>query len=193
MTLILGSASPRRCEILQFFSLPFRIVASNFDEESIPFLGDPQAFAMQLSDAKGRVLAEQLPSETILTADTVVFCDGIAYGKPRDYLQAKQFLTSLAGKWHSVFTALTLYHQGSLSSHLAEETKVLFNNLTEKQQTAYLAAVPWQDKAAGYAIQGSGGMLVKKIDGCYYNVMGMPINSLAKILTAANIDLWGCL
>lgn len=187
--IILGSGSPRRKEILNYFSLPYKQVASAFDEESVPFLDEPQRYVLELSLGKAEMLIKDYPDDIILTADTIVYREGKVYGKPGDVEQAYEALSSLVGHWHSVFTGVTIAKEGVIYQH-AEETKVLFNHLTEQQIRLYHEKIHWQDKAGGYAIQMAGGLLVKRIDGCYYNVMGLPINTLRNLLKEVNIELW---
>lgn len=187
--LILGSQSPRRMEILSFFSLPFTIATSNFDEEKIPFLGDPVNYVCEIAQNKAEALAPQFPHALILTADTTVYKDGKIYGKPANPEEAFQALSELAGQWHSVFTGVTLQSENQIWS-TSEETRVLFNPLTSEEIRHYHKKLHWSDKAGGYAIQMAGGLAVKKIDGCYYNVMGLPINSVRELLLKVKIDLW---
>lgn len=189
MQIILGSQSPRRREVLNYFAIPFKQVSSDFDEDSIPFAGDPIIFANQLSKAKADVLFPRFPQDLILTADTVVYRKGKVYGKPRDHQEAIGFLKELAGNWHSVFTSLTLRHQDR-EYQLVDETKVLFNPLTEQQMETYYQKIPYADKAGGYMIQEAGALIIKRIEGCYYNVLGLPINSLQQLLKQMGIDLW---
>lgn len=189
MKLILGSQSPRRVEILKFFSLPFEQISSHFDEDAVPYLGDPGAHASLLAVGKAEALAKQHPEAVILTADTVVSLNGKLFGKPENETKAFETLQELAGKWHSVFTAVAVLKEGKLISEV-EETKVLMNPLSDEQIRQYLKALHWADKAGGYAIQLAGSLLVRGIQGCYYNVMGLPINTLAKLLKTIGIDLW---
>ena len=189
MKLILGSQSPRRKEIMNYFDLPFQQVASHFDEDSLPFNGNPSDYTIDLAKKKGEVIAAKFPDAMILTADTVVYKDGKIYGKPVNDQQAKQFLTELAGQWHSVYTGINLSYDGKEFSKTSE-TRVLFNPLTEKQIDAYNQKLHYADKAGGYMIQQAGGIIVQRIEGCYYNVMGLPINSLRELLLNFNIDLW---
>ena len=189
MKIILGSSSPRRREILNFFKIPFTQVSSHFDEESVPFNGHPQNYVEFLAQAKAEALIPLFPEEVILTADTLVFRGGKAYGKPKNREESVQNLIELSGNCHSVFTGLALYANRKM--YLAhEETKVCFNRLTNAQINAYVDKIPIQDKAAGYMIQGSGSLIVNRIEGCYYNVVGLPINALGKVLSEAGIHLW---
>lgn len=187
--LILGSQSPRRKEILSFFSLPFTVAVSDFDEATIPFLGDPAKYACEIALNKARTLAIKHPESLILTADTVVYQDGKVYGKPKDAEEAFVALTELAGKWHSVFTGIALAKEKEIWI-ASEETRVLFNPLTPEEIRHYHKKLHWSDKAGGYSIQMAGGLAVKKIEGCYYNVMGLPINSVRQLLLNVDIDLW---
>jgi len=187
--LILGSQSPRRKEILSYFSLPFEQASPPFIEEDVPYLGDPEQYASAISKGKAHSLATRFPHALILTADTVVFKDGKVYGKPRDLAEAALILTEFSGGWHSVFTSVSLLHEGQLWNQ-CEETRVLFNPLTPSEISHYHSKLDWTDKAGGYTVQMAGGLAVRKIEGCYYNVLGLPINSVRHLLKQVNIDLW---
>lgn len=187
--LILGSQSPRRKEILSFFSFPFESATSNFDEESVLFQEDPIAYVREIANGKAQALEQRFPRNLILTADTTVYKNGKIFGKPADAEEAFLALTELAGQWHSVYTGITLLSGDKLWS-ACEETKVLFNALTPEEIRHYHKKLHWSDKAGGYAIQMAGGLAIKKIEGCYYNAMGLPINSVRQLLLNVKIDLW---
>jgi septum formation protein len=187
--LILGSTSPRRKEILNFFSLPFTTESPLFDEESVIFNGNPVIYAQDIARGKLKELNNRFPEKLILTSDTVVFCDGKIYNKPKDEKEAFAALTELQGRWHSVFTALSLSNGEEIFEGI-EETKVLFNPLTPNEIRHYHSKIHWADKAGSYAIQMGAGLIVNKIDGCYYNVMGLPINTLRSLLRNVQIELW---
>lgn len=189
MQLILGSQSPRRREVLNYFNIPFKQISPDYDEEAVPFHGNPVEYVQILSKGKADSLAPLHPNAFILAADTIVIKGEKIYGKPKDEYEAYRFLTELEGTWHSVFTGLTLHHQGKEFQEV-EETKVLFNQLTEEQMKSYHRDLHFVDKAGGYMIQGAGSLIVKKIDGCYYNVVGLPVNALYSVLRKAGIDLW---
>lgn len=189
MQLILGSQSPRRMEILSYFAIPFVQIPSAFDEDRVEFKGDPASYAQELSLKKGQELTKRFPDKLILTADTVVFFDGKIYNKPKDEEEAFSMLHAFSGKWQQVFTALSLQKGSEIHSGF-EETKILFNPLTEGQIRLYHRSYPSLDKAGAYAIQHTGSILVSKIDGCYYNVMGLPVNVLRELLGKFGIDLW---
>lgn len=189
MKVILGSQSPRRKEILSFFTLPFTQVAPPFDENQIPFQGNPEQYVCDLAKGKGNSLASLYPDHLIITADTIVFHEGKIFGKPEDDQEAFEFLSALVGKWHSVYTGVSIIYRGE-SYQQVERTGVLFNPLNKDQIKHYLDRTHWMDKAGGYAIQEAGGLIVEKIDGCYYNVMGLPLNTLEKLLKHLGIELW---
>jgi septum formation protein len=188
-TLILGSQSPRRRDILSSFSLPFQQISSDFDEESIPFTGDPIAYCTELAKCKAAALSARFPEAVILTADTVVFLNGKVYNKPRDAEEAFRFLSELAGHWHTVHTAVHVC-QGAHSYADCEGTRLLFHPLTPEQIRTFHKHVHFLDKAGGYAIEGCGQIILAKIDGCYYNVLGLPINATRRLLARVGIDLW---
>lgn len=192
MKLILGSQSPRRKEILAFFSLPFQQVTPPFDEASVSFQGNPEEYVQSIAAGKAESLVERFPDSVILTADTMVFRAGKIYGKPQNQEDAHRILSELVGVWHTVYTGVAV-QRGSRVFQAVETTHVLFNPLTQEQIRHYIAHTEWMDKAGGYAIQGKSGLIVRKIDGCYYNVMGLPINTMEKLLRHFGIELLDCL
>ncbi len=186
---ILGSQSPRRKEILGYFSLPFQQASPIYDEEALLFNGDPVAYVSELASGKACSLLPQFPDAIILGADTIVFKDGKIYGKPKSKEDAFNAVSELAGSWHSVFTGVSVV-QGKSVYTQCEETKVLFTPLTPKEIRHYHNSVHCADKAGGYAIQMGGGLIVERIEGCYYNVMGLPITTVRRLLMKVGIDLW---
>jgi len=189
MHLILGSQSPRRKEILEFFTIPFIQVKPLFDEDSVLFRGNPEAYACELSVGKAESLAATYPESVILTADTIVVCENKIYGKPKNQDDAIGMLTELSGKWHSVYTGVTVQKKEKCISK-AEVTRVLFNDVTPSQIRQYINSISCSDKAGSYAIQTNGCIIVRKIDGCYYNVKGLPINTVVELLGQCGIMLW---
>lgn len=189
MRIILGSQSPRRKEILGFFSLPFEQIKPDFDEEKIEFQGDAIAYAQTLSEGKAAAIAQKHHQAIIITADTVVFCRGKIYNKPADDKEAFHMLSELVGNWHSVFTSLTVRTDADQYSKV-EETRVLFHPLSAQQIRLYHTAFNSTDKAGGYGIQMAGSLIVERMEGCFYNVMGLPINALKELLLKIGIDLW---
>lgn len=187
MRLILASQSPRRKEILSYFHFPFEQRSPHFDEESVPFHGDAVAYAREL--ATGKALSIHEDEALILSADTVVFCAGKLFGKPATQEENVTMLDALAGKWHTVITAVVAKYGNRIESRY-EETSVLFHPLTHAQILSYCSAFHLLDKAGGYAIQEGGGIIVKRIEGSYTNVMGLPLDALGNVLHPFGIDLW---
>lgn len=189
MRLILGSQSPRRKEILSFFSIPFEQMSPHFAEELVPFEGDPITYAQTLSKAKAASIAPRHPQAVVLAADTIVFKEGNILGKPADHQEAFSMLQTLNGTWHTVYTAVTA-QKGKKEITGIEETKILFHSLSDKELLHYHNAFKGTDKAGGYGIQMAGSVIVKRMEGCFYNVMGLPISETCRVLREMGIDLW---
>ncbi len=190
--LVLGSQSPRRKEILSHYSLPFQQASSNFNEEAVPFSGDPKQYVLTLSKGKADSLAPTFPDAAILTADSVVYFNKKVYNKPLDKNDAIRILSELAGNWHSVYTGVTLRY-GEAIYQQVEETRVEINPLSTSQINAYANTQHWTDKAGGYGVQTCGGLIIRQMVGCFYNAMGLPINTVHELLLKINIDLWNYL
>lgn len=189
MQLILGSSSPRRREILNFFSVPFQQISPDFDEAQVIFQGDPRTFAIEVAHRKALSLAPRFPNDVILTADTVVYRQNRLFLKPESLEEAHAMLLELSGKDHQVFTGVCVIQKNNAFIGV-EETRVFFHKLTEPQIRAYHSHFLPLDKAGGYAIQKGGSLIVKRIEGCYYNIMGLPIHTVHQLLLKAGIDLW---
>lgn len=187
--LILGSQSPRRRDILQMFSIPFEQVTPDFDETQVPFHGDPISFACMVAERKAINLQDRFPERIILTADTIVFRDSELYMKPESIEEAFSMLSELSGKEHIVYTGVCVAKDGKRFCE-AEATRVLFHELTEAQIRTYHHSFNPLDKAGAYAIQGAGSVIVKRIEGCYYNIMGLPLTTTRLLLAKVGIDLW---
>lgn len=189
MNILLGSRSPRRQEILSFFSLPFEVASSDFDERSISFKENPYTFVENLAEKKGLSLVSHFPKHLIITADTVVYFNGDVFFKPQNEEEARGMLRCLSGRTHEVITAVTINLNGkTYSDH--EVTRVTFEELTDKQIDQYVQTTHPMDKAGSYGIQGIGSLLISNIEGCFYNVMGLPIQLLARLLRNVGLDLW---
>lgn len=177
--LILASGSPRRREILEAMGLSFSVDVSSADES---FTGAPEAMVLELSRRKAQAVAARHADSVILAADTVVFCDQVL-GKPHSDEEARRMLAMLSGRWHSVYTGVTMIdtHSGRLLSR-ADATRVHFVPLTQGEIDAYVATGETRDKAGAYAIQGRGGMLIDRIEGSYSNVVGLPMALVRSML-----------
>ncbi|MCF7806596.1 MAG: Maf family protein [Simkaniaceae bacterium] len=187
--IILGSKSQRRQEIFSFFSIPFQVAGSIFDERSVPFQGFARDYVETIAVEKGSALARDYPDSVILTADTAVFFGRDVLNKPSSFEEAYEMLTRLNGKKHEVVTGVAI-RRGNEVHTASESTIVEFNQLNTEQIKAYIKHVDVLDKAGSYAIQGIGSLLIKNIDGCFYNVMGLPMNATRDLLVKMRIDIW---
>lgn len=178
--LILASASPRRADLLRQIGISFRIVKSNYAEPEI--INEKQVEEVAL--AKARSVGSRYPDELILGADTIVICSGKVLCKPKDEQEARAMLKLLSGKVHKVVTGIAFVRCGiELTSR--EETLVWMRDIEEEEINAYAASDEPYDKAA-YAIQGKGAVFVQKIEGCFFNVVGLPLFKVANILKGWN-------
>lgn len=176
--LILASKSPRRRELLSLITTDFVVKSADVDE-TLPEDISPQKAVEYLSKIKAEPFNNS--ENIVIGADTVVAVDGKILGKPADRQQAFEMLKSLSGKYHSVFTGVTVI-KPEKSVTFSVETKVKFFDLTDDEIDSYIATGECDDKAGAYGIQGKGSLLVEKIDGDYFNVVGLPISKLNKYL-----------
>ncbi len=178
--MILASQSPRRKELLSLITEDFRIVPAK-GEEILPEGIAPCEAVQLLAQQKAEEIAAEYPDELIIAADTVVAVDDMILGKPADAAHAQEMLKALSGRENSVFTGVCIINGGS-KKVFAEETAVEFWELSDKEISDYVATGDPMDKAGAYGIQGRGALLVKRIDGDYYNVMGLPVGRLKREL-----------
>jgi septum formation protein len=172
--LILASQSPRRRELMKYITDDYTVKVSDVDE-TLPDGISPEEAVLCLSKIKARPFAS--PQDTVIGADTVVAIDGEILTKPANKEDAALMLRKLSGKTHSVFTGVTVIKNGKEHSFYAE-TKVTFFNLGDDEIAKYVATGEPLDKAGAYGIQGYGCLLVEKIDGDYFNVVGLPVSKL---------------
>lgn len=173
--LILASASPRRQELLrQIGCQNFRIAAPAIDET--PLAQElPLRYAARLAQAKAHAIAQKNPTGFVLAADTVVAVGRRILGKAENADTARRFLTLLSGRQHRVLTAVHFIRPNLTPSASVAMTRLKFKRLSLGEIDAYLASNEWQDKAGAYAIQGRAGAWVEKMQGCYFNVVGLPL------------------
>jgi len=179
--MILASQSPRRRELLAFITPEFRVVPA-VGEERIPEGASPEQAVLALSRQKAEEIAERYKGEIIIAADTVVAIDGKILGKPYSEAEAFEMLSTLSGRIHSVFTGVCVIFADGSIENFAEETKVEFYTLTAEEINAYIATGDPMDKAGAYGIQEKGAANVKGIVGDFYNVMGLPVGRLSRVL-----------
>lgn len=183
MKLILASASPRRAEILRAAGIAFSVLSSAVDETLIP--GEtPNEMVRRLALAKADLVAARaIGPAIVIAADTTVALDGTIMGKPRTSDDARQMLEKLSGRTHSVITGVALIRLPDVERReFIETTQVHFAPLSEDGITKYLASGEPFDRAGSYAIQGLAGRFIPNIDGCYFNVVGLPLARLCKEL-----------
>jgi septum formation protein len=172
--LLLASQSPRRRQILSLLSIPFKVVEPIGVDET-PMRGESaRQLVRRLALLKARSVLKLYPRHTILAADTVVVRNGRTYGKPKDRKEAEAMLGALLGRGHEVYTGVALI-AGKKESVRVELTKVFFGRPKKHELEAYLNSAEPYDKAGAYAIQGTAGAWIKKWEGDYFNVMGLPI------------------
>lgn len=180
--IILASSSPRRKELLSLTGLKFRVDPGDYLEDMDMKL-TPHELAKFLSLEKARSVAGRYKDSIIISADTFIVFKGRLLGKPHTKKEARKMLEVLSGKTHSVITGFTILDtRNSKRSSDSVETKVSFKRLAQKEIDAYVKSGEPLDKAGAYAIQGLGSVIVKKIDGDYFNVIGLPLSKLAKSL-----------
>ena len=177
---VLASSSPRRQELLKLLVTDFEVVPSDVDE-SIHTAERPEAMVARLAREKALAVQEQRPSVCIIGADTVVVCEEEILGKPASHEEARSMLRKLSGKTHQVLTGVCLLHRETLLVECAT-TDVTFCRLTDMEIENYLRSGEPFDKAGAYAIQGLGARFVERIDGCHFNVVGLPVSRLYQMM-----------
>jgi septum formation protein len=171
MNLVLASSSPRRKELLEAAKIPFTVRPAQVDEQ--PLAGEsPDAHVRRLAEAKAKAVWRE--GETVIGADTVVTLDGALLGKPQDSADARRMLRLLSGRTHQVLTGICLY-DGITCRTAVETTEVEFAELASDEIGRYIAGGEPLDKAGAYGIQGEASKFVRRIDGCYFNVVGLPV------------------
>lgn len=186
MQVILASASPRRLALLQQIGIEAEVCPADFDEVSGAAV---QAEDVVLTNAVGKceavvkIKGDALP---VIAADTVVVAEGVILGKPQNTEDAVKMLKQLSGKTHKVLTGIAVSYAGRMLAEVCE-TKVVFRELAEEEIKQYVATGEPLDKAGAYGIQGKGAVLVEKIDGCYNNVVGLPLTRTQLILAELGV------
>jgi septum formation protein len=187
--LVLASTSPRRREILNYFTIPWEIIPHTFDERSLPYEGESDLYVQALAKEKALSVAKKFPHRTIIAADTIVIHQGTLLHKAKDKTEAFAMLQTLADSSHMVSSGIAVYHEGQCMTDF-DKTTVYIRKLNDQQIEAFLDTSLWTDKTGAYAIQGVGSLLVERIEGCYYNVIGLPVIPLSRMLKEIGIDLW---
>ena len=183
--LILASASPRRRELLETLSLSFDVIPADIDEHHVA-AETPEGYVGRLAREKAEHLARQYPSAWVLGADTVVVLNGCILGKPPDTETARAMLSSLSGSEHTVMTGVTVVRLATEITLVDVVcTRVRFRQLKPIEIEAYITTGEPFDKAGAYAVQGGGGKFVEALEGCYNNVVGLPLQRVMALLRSA--------
>ncbi len=188
LRIILASASPRRKEILSSIGVNFEVICAEADETCD--ICEPQALTEHLARIKAEAVLQRLcqsgedKNTVIISADTVVACSGKILGKPKTYEDAEQMLSLLSGKAHTVATGVAVTYNGKIHTDCSLTT-VYVDDIPQPQMKKYIDSGEPFDKAGGYGIQGSFSKWISGIDGCYFGVVGLPVNTLYKLFYKA--------
>ncbi len=197
LSLILGSQSPRRKELLSWINIPFAIVVADLDEVSTET--EPYRIAEDIASQKGHAVFEKIASETpapfIISSDTIVVLNDKIYGKPKDRRDAELILTELSDRTHQVITGVSFIFKdlftGKIREHLFYDfTEVTFSEITPDLMQEYLATGDSLDKAGAYGIQGAGLTFISRVNGSYSNVVGFPLDKVINELKIILGDSW---
>lgn len=179
--IILASGSPRRKELLQNLGLNFEVKATHVDEE-FPIELTAERIPLYLAEKKADAYNFESNDEVVITSDTIVWLDGKVLNKPTDYEEAKNMLLTLSGKKHQVFTAVCI--KSNVKKNIFyDKTNVYFKKLSIDEIDYYIKNFPVYDKAGSYGVQDWLGFIgIEKIEGCFYNVMGLPVKKVHECL-----------
>tara|TARA_X000001036_G_C20689222_1_gene808816 strand:+ start:3383 stop:3958 length:576 start_codon:yes stop_codon:yes gene_type:complete len=184
MKFILASQSLRRKEILNKINLNFKIYSSNLDEKKIiNNYKRPDLFCKKLANIKAELVSKKFPKDYVIGADTIVVHDKIILNKPTDKKEAINHLKLLSNSKHTVYTAVSLINiSKNINISFIESTQVYFNMLKSKEINYYVNKFKPYDKAGSYAIQEYSNIFIRKINGCFYNVVGFPLSKFYKLI-----------
>jgi septum formation protein len=181
--LVLASSSPRRAELMSAAGFELEVLAPGVDEATLHAdVASPSRRATLLALAKARAVAPQRPNSLILGADTMVVLGASVLGKPRDATEALAMLSRLSGTSHEVVTGLALLAPGGIERTGFAATQVTFARWPQAELVAYARSGKPLDKAGGYGIQEEAGVHIERVSGCYFNVVGLPLTLLSRLL-----------
>ena len=186
--IILASASPRREQLLRQAGCEFKVWPSRAEEDNAAAL-PPDDLVRLHARLKAQAVANEVqPGDIVIGADTIVVLAGKVYGKPEKAAAAEAMLAELSGRTHSVWSGVAVVSQGQWLVD-AVETRVTLAKLTAEQIRRYVATGEPLDKAGAYAVQGRGALFVERLEGCYFNVVGLPLRALSRLLSQAGVEL----
>lgn len=186
--LILASGSPRRRTFLELLGLEFAVEPAELDEPASGYLDSPEAFARALARAKASIVASRTPGRPVLAADTIVSLDGELLGKPPSATEAVAMLRALRGRSHEVMTGVTVVDRDGLVRVGAATTRVTMRPYSDDEIVASVQSGMPFDKAGGYAIQDESFLPVAHFDGCYCNVVGLPLGLTISMLREIGVE-----
>ncbi len=189
-SLILASNSPRRRELLRQIGVPFSVAPADVDEKIMP--GEAAVtYATRVAHDKARIAAARIRNGIVIAADTIVVLDKEILGKPADSEDATHMLEKLSGRVHSVITAIVVRDAGTGRELVkSAETRGWFRKLSPVEIVSYVKSGEPLDKAGAYGIQERGALLVDRIEGCYFNVVGLPLSILGELLQEMGLNIW---
>lgn len=193
--LILASASPRRRELLGLICPDFEIAPSDFDESTVCAELPPVEYVVISACRKAREVADRTDDSVVIGADTVVVVNGEIMGKPADKDDAARMLRAIGGRTHQVYTGICVISAkggARVEKSGFESTDVTVRRLTDGMIRRYIATGEPMDKAGAYAIQGRGSVLIERIKGCYFNVVGLPVYALSRLLEELGMEALDC-
>jgi septum formation protein len=190
--IVLASNSPRRKDLLRMIGADFKVDPADVDERILP--GEsPKDYVIRVALDKARVASRRAGAGIVIAADTIVVLNGEILGKPFDAVDAERMLTMLAGKMHQVMTGLAVVEADTRKTLTRiSVTRVWFRNLMRDEIESYVATGEPLDKAGAYGIQKRGALLVSRIEGCYFNVVGLPLSLLGEMLADFGMNLLVC-
>lgn len=189
MKFILASSSPRRRELLKLIGIEPEIIIPEVDESRLPGEAVPD-FLRRVATAKGQAVWKENHFDTpVISSDTIVLADDLVIGKPSCQAEARMFMETLSGRVHEVWSGVSVLYRGESHYDFAR-TLVEFNRIEKTDLDYYMEKEDYMDKAGAYAIQGMASVFVRKIDGCYFNVMGFPLNTFYHLLKGAGIEIY---
>lgn len=191
MNIVLASGSPRRQELLKRITEDFRIEVSDFDESSIEFQGDIDNYVCELAEGKAKDVLNKFQDENIIIGcDTIVYLNGKILGKPSDRDNAAMMLRELSGKTHKVYSGIVLINSKTNKTiKKSVSTEVKFTELSDDMILKYVESGQSDGKAGAYGIQDDGAVFVESINGCYYNVVGLSLNTVFLLLREMGVNL----
>ena len=186
--IILASASPRREQLLRQAGCEFQVWPSRAEEDNAAALPPDELVRLHARLKAQAVAAEVQPGDVVIGADTIVVLAGKVYGKPESVATAESMLAELSGRTHSVWSGVAVVCQGRCLVD-AVETRVTLAQLSKEQIHRYVATGEPLDKAGAYAVQGRGALFVERLEGCYFNVVGLPLSALSRLLARVGVEL----